>query len=161
LCTQLLFPGGAAKIEACAGRIDADAAVIGVVFAEVREETGFHIVEADLLNLGKITPSAGGCDEEIHLYAWETTITQEEFNEKERRVFGEGAYEKIKLIFYPYEEFDDILDEIGDVKAECCWRRYQKHLMKTTLASASSATTLNTDEQSSSNTGAVVTSNVK
>jgi 8-oxo-dGTP pyrophosphatase MutT (NUDIX family) len=130
MCKQLRFPCGGAKIEACAGMIDADATVVGVVFAEVKEETGFQIVESELLNLGKITPSAGGCDEEIYLYAWETSITHEEFLEKERNVFGEGAYEKIKLIFYPFEEFDDVLDEIGDVKAECCWRRYQKHLSK-------------------------------
>lgn len=134
MCKQLRFPCGAAKIEACAGMIDADATVIGVVFSEVREETGFIMVESDLISLGKITPSAGGCDEAIHLYAWETTITQEEFREKERRVFGEGAYEKIKLIFYPYDEFDDIVDEIGDAKAECCWRRYLKYSAKQAAA---------------------------
>lgn len=128
LCKQLRFPSGGMKVEACAGMLDSKTAtVVGVAFNEVKEETGFVITEADLIPLGQITPSAGGCDEIIHLYAWETTITQEEFEDKQRKVFGEGVYEKIKLIFYPYEDFDTVLDQIGDVKAECCWRRYLNH----------------------------------
>jgi hypothetical protein len=41
-------------------------------------------------------------------------------------VYGEGDHEKIKLVFYKFDEFDDIVDTIQDVKAECCWRRYLK-----------------------------------
>jgi hypothetical protein len=37
-----------------------------------------------------------------------------------------GLYEKIKLEFYDYDTFDETLDELGDVKAECLWRRYLK-----------------------------------
>jgi 8-oxo-dGTP pyrophosphatase MutT (NUDIX family) len=129
LCKQLRFPSGGAKIEACAGMVDdCTSAVIGVVFNEVKEETGFSLSAADLIDLGTITPSAGGCDEIIHLYAWETSTSAAEFAEKQEKVFGAGKYERIKLIFYRYEEFESVLDDIGDVKAECCWRRYQKRL---------------------------------
>lgn len=132
LCRQLRFPAGRAMIEACAGMVDERSNnVIGVVFNEVREETGFLLNLDSLIDLGKITPSAGGCDECIYLYAWETEISQEEFEDKQKRVFGEGKYEKIKLLFYPYDNFDDILDDIGDVKAECCWRRYQRYKNRT------------------------------
>lgn len=54
----------------------------------------------------------------------ETEISQSEYEEKLHNIFGEGAYEKIKLVFYDFDSFDSILDDIGDAKAECCWRRY-------------------------------------
>jgi hypothetical protein len=140
MCQQLRFPTGGAKIEACAGMIDnRTSAVVGVVFNEVKEETGFAMNESELISLGTITPSAGGCDEVIHLYAWETTIDTAGFVEKQQKVFGEGKYEKIKLIFYRYEEFENVLDDIGDVKAECCWRRYQNVLRKRSSSTAVSS----------------------
>jgi ADP-sugar diphosphatase len=125
MCKQLRFPAGKSLIEACAGMIDDKTKnVVGVVFNEVKQETGFIIQQDELIELGSIRPSGGGCDEVIHLYAWETEISQNEYDEKLVNVYGEGAYEKIKLIFYDFETFDDILDQVGDVKAECCWRRY-------------------------------------
>lgn len=142
LCKQLRFPSGGMKVEACAGMVDhRTATVVGVAFNEVKEETGFVITESDLIQLGQITPSAGGCDEIIHLYAWETSINQEEFEEKQRKVYGEGQYEKIKLLFYPFDKFDDVLDQIGDVKAECCWRRYLNFLKRNCRASLSATET--------------------
>lgn len=121
LCKQLRFPCGGALVEACAGMIDSDTKnVVGVVFKEVNEETGFVITEQSLIELGQIIPSGGGCDEIIHLYAWETEITEEEFAEKQQKVFGDpNVYERIKLIFYDFDEFDDFVDGIGDVKAVC------------------------------------------
>lgn len=128
LCQQLRFPVGGLQTEACAGMLDnRTSSVVGVVFSEVKEETGFIINEADLIHLGQIKPSPGGSDEVIHLYAWETIISQEEFEEKQKNIYGEGVHEKIKLSFIDYDCFDDVLDEIGDVKAECCWRRYLNH----------------------------------
>lgn len=128
MCKQLRFPSGRALIEACAGMIDeCTREVVGVVFKEVKEETGFTISEDCLSSLGFVRPSGGGCDEVIHLYSWETEISEAEFREKQMRTFGEeGSHERIKLIFYEFNEFDDIVDTLGDVKAECCWRRYRK-----------------------------------
>lgn len=131
VCRQLRFPCGRSMVEVCAGMIDHNTKnVIGVVFNEVHQETGFTITEESLLSLGSIRPSAGGCDEVIHLYAWETEITQAEYNKKLANVYGEGSYERIKLLFYDYDTFDNTLDEIGDAKAECCWRRYQRIVNK-------------------------------
>lgn len=133
LCKQLRFPSGCELIEACAGMLDdqvEDAKVEGVAFKELREETGFDVRACDLIKLGKIIPSGGGCDEEISLYAWEGNITQVEYYKKLSSVFGEGN-ESIQLKSYPFETFDDVLDEIKDVKAECCWRRYLKFKSKT------------------------------
>ena len=128
LCRQLRFPVGKELTEACAGMLDDnvdDSQIEGVVFKELKEEAGFDIKTCELIRLGKITPSGGGCDEVITLFAWETTITLEEFEKKERGVFGENDGEVIKLKCYRYDEFDIILDIIGDVKAECCWIRYK------------------------------------
>ena len=130
MCEQIRFPIGRRIVEACAGMIDhLTGNIIGVAFKEVKEETGFVINKDDslLISHGSIYPSPGGCDEEIHLFSWTTTISQQEFDEKQEKVFGENQYECIKLIFYKYEEFDKILDTIGDVKSECIWRRL-KHL---------------------------------
>ena len=134
LCKQIRLPVGKVLIEACAGMLDdkvENGEVLGVVFKEIKEETGFEIKKNDLIKLGKpIIPSGGGCDENIQLYAWETSITENEFDEKQLKVFGcKEENESIQLCFYEYDNFDNILDELGDVKAECCWRRY-KNLSK-------------------------------
>ena len=124
--------------------------VSGVVFNEVHQETGFTITEESLLSLGSIRPSAGGCDEVIHLYAWEAEISQAEYDKKLANVYGEGSYERIKLLFYDYDTFDNTLDEIGDAKAECCWRRYQRIVNKrdvriSNAASSSSSSSSHSD----------------
>lgn len=125
MCKQLRFPCGRSLIEACAGMMDAETRnIVGVVFNEVKQETGFVINEAEVISLGSMRPSGGGCDEMIHLYAWETEISSSEYEEKLTNVYGEGVHEKIKLIFYDFETFDETLNLVGDAKAECCWRRY-------------------------------------
>ena len=134
LCKQIRLPVGKILIEACAGMLDdkvENSEVLGVVFKEIKEETGFEIKKNDLIKLGNpIIPSGGGCDENIQLYAWESSINENEFDEKQLKIFGcKEENESIQLCFYDYDEFDNILDEIGDVKAECCWRRY-KNLSK-------------------------------
>jgi len=125
MCQQLRFPCGRSMIEACAGMMDAETRnIVGVVFNEVKQETGFVINETDVISLGSMRPSAGGCDEMIHLYAWETEISSSEYEEKLSNVYGEGVHEKIKLLFYDFDTFDETLNLVGDAKAECCWRRY-------------------------------------
>jgi ADP-sugar diphosphatase len=127
LCEQMRLPVGERKREICAGMTDAEGNITSVVLKEVKEETGFDIKHvSELVSLGSIYPSPGGCDEEIHLYSWSTTITQEEFNEKQTKVFGNpDEYEEIKLSFVEINEFmTTTLREIGDVKAECALFRY-------------------------------------
>lgn len=127
LCEQMRLPVGERKREICAGMTDADGNIASVALKEVKEETGFDIKHvSELVSLGSIYPSPGGCDEEIHLYSWTTTVTPEEFNEKQTKVFGNpGEYEEIKLSFVEINEFmTTTLKEIGDVKAECALFRH-------------------------------------
>lgn len=128
LCKQLRFPAGRTLTEACAGMVDENSGnVVGVAFNEIKEETGFVININQLIKLGSIRPSPGGCDEMIHLFAWETTITEAEFKEKSDKIYGVDEHEKIHLIFQEFDTFDSYVDTLEDAKAECCWRRYLKH----------------------------------
>ena len=127
LCEQMRLPVGERKREICAGMTDTEGNIASVVLKEVKEETGFDIKHvSELVSLGSIYPSPGGCDEEIHLYSWTTTVTPEEFDEMQTKVFGNpDEYEEIKLSFVEINEFmTTTLKEIGDVKAECALFRH-------------------------------------
>ena len=126
LCEQMRLPVGERKREICAGMTDAEGNIV-VALKEVKEETGLVIKHvSELVPLGSIYPSPGGCDEEIHLYSWTTTVTPEEFDEMQTKVFGNpDEYEEIKLSFVEINEFmTTTLKEIGDVKAECALFRH-------------------------------------
>jgi ADP-sugar diphosphatase len=126
LCDQMRVASGGRQTEICAGMMDDEGNIASVALKEVKEETGFDIKHRNsLIELGSIFPSPGACDEEIFLYAWTTTITEEEFEEKQCSVFGNATEaEEIKLSFVPIKEMNNVLDEIKDVKAECAFRRY-------------------------------------
>lgn len=127
LCEQMRLPTGGRRKEICAGMVDANGNISSVVLKEVEEETGFKIKNTnDLISLGSIYPSQGGCDEEVFLYAWTTTITEEEFIEKSTRTYGnEGEGEEIKLHFTPMSMLKSTgLKQIKDAKAETAVHRY-------------------------------------
>lgn len=126
MCNQMRVASGGRRTEICAGMMDDAGNIASVALKEVKEETGFNIKHRDeLIELGSIFPSPGACDEEIFLYAWTTTITEEEFEEKQCRMFGNSAEsEEIKLSFVPIKEMNRVLGEIKDVKAECAFKRY-------------------------------------
>jgi len=127
LCEQMRLPTGGRRREICAGMMDSEGNIASVALKEIEEETGFKIQNvSELISLGSMYPSQGGCDEEIHLYAWTTMITEQEFEEKMCRVFGNSLEgEEIKLSFVPMKEFrKSVLTEIKDSKAETAVRRY-------------------------------------
>lgn len=127
LCEQMRLPTGGCRREICAGMMDSEGNIASVALKEIEEETGFKIQNvSELISLGSMYPSQGGCDEEIHLYAWTTMITEQEFEEKMCRVFGNSLEgEEIKLSFVPMKEFKKtVLTEIKDSKAETAVRRY-------------------------------------
>lgn len=127
LCEQMRLPSGGRRKEICAGMVDANGNIGSVVLKEVEEETGFKIKNTnDLIPLGSIYPSQGGCDEEVFLYAWTTTITEEEFVEKLSHMFGnEEEGEEIQLHFIQMSALRSTgLNQIKDAKAEIAVRRY-------------------------------------
>jgi 8-oxo-dGTP pyrophosphatase MutT (NUDIX family) len=128
LCEQHRLPVGKRMKEICAGMKDAEGNILSVVLKEVEEETGFVIKSIkELIKLGqKIYLSPGGCDEGVELFAWTTTITEDEFTEKQNRMYGcAKENEEIKLSFVEFSNFENqVLPYIGDVKAECAWYRF-------------------------------------
>jgi ADP-sugar diphosphatase len=127
---QIRMASGGRRIEAMAGMIDANTREFrGPVVKELEEEFGIKIGEADsrLMRLPgkKAWPSPGGCDEAIHLFYMELDITREKYEEMCSRTYGEGDDWGIRIRFYDYDTFDEVLNEVGDFKAGEMWRRYQ------------------------------------
>lgn len=123
---QIRYPLGGKLQEICAGCVDEKTNnVKGVALTELEEELGIKVSVDDLTPLGSIIPSGGGTYETIDLFYLQVTLTEEEVGEKIARSFGEDTGENIRLIFTPYEEVESFLDMVGDVKAECAWRRIQ------------------------------------
>ena len=127
LCEQHRLPIGKKTKEICSGMMETEGNILSVSLQEVKEETGFNIKSTkDLIELGKVYTTPGGCDEVIRLFAWATTISQAEFIEKENKMYGcaEGNKE-IKLSFVELNEFKtQTIYEIGDIKAECAFYRF-------------------------------------
>ena len=123
---QIRYPVGQKLREICAGCVDAETNnIMGVALTELKEELGIVVNVEDLTPLGSIIPSGGGTYETIDLFYLSVSMTEEEVGDKIEKSFGEDSGEKIRLVFTPYEEMDAFLDNIGDVKAECAWRRIQ------------------------------------
>lgn len=125
---QVRYPMGEMMREICAGCVDSETNNIkGVALTELQEELGIVVNVADLTPLGTIVPSGGGTYESIELFYLTVFFTEEELKDK-KLFFTDGVEtgEKINLVFTPLEDMDDFLDEIGDVKAECAWRRIQR-----------------------------------
>lgn len=122
---QIRYPVGKRLQEACAGCVDSKTRNIkGVALTELEEELGIIVNADDVTPLGTIVPSGGGTYENIELFYLRVFLTEAEAREKINKTFGVGD-ERIRLVFTPIEKMDSYLDVIGDVKAECAWRRIQ------------------------------------
>ena len=135
MCRQLRFPVGGYTLEAPAGMMDASANISGVMIKEIEEETGLVVPNVgELIDLGRIIPSAGGCDESIHLFAWNTELSKEAFDEITRKIHGAaGENETIYLnLFEDNASFPQKLQEIGDPKMETAYWRWKALFSSTT-----------------------------
>jgi len=122
LTRQMRAPIGKLVDEIPAGMMDANLCFGGVAMKEIYEETGLVAPSIDqLVPLGSpVIPSAGGCDEEIQLFFWETKVDAELLEEMKRKIYGEpNENESIQLVFVPVEEYEAKLFTMGDVKAIC------------------------------------------
>lgn len=134
MCRQLRFPVGGYTLEAPAGMIDASANISGVMIKEIEEETGLVVPNVgELIDLGRIIPSAGGCDESIHLFAWNTEISKETYEKITRNIHG-AAGENETIYLHLFEDnalFPQKLQEIGDPKMETAYWRWKSHFSST------------------------------
>jgi ADP-sugar diphosphatase len=125
LCTkQARFPIGASEfLEIPAGMMDEDGNFLGVAAKELEEETHIKIDKKDLIHLGGVFPSPGGCDEFIEFFALELIVDQTRFNEIQGAATGnleEG--EKITLEIIPYRE----AHMLTDAKTLCALLKYER-----------------------------------
>jgi ADP-sugar diphosphatase len=126
LTRQIRAPIGGMLDEIPAGMMDDKNCFAGVAMKEIEEETGLVAPSIYCFTeLGSpIVPSAGGCDEEIQLYFWETRVKPEIMEKMNAKIFGaEHENESIRLIFIPAEEYEDYLLTMSDVKAICAHQR--------------------------------------
>lgn len=77
LTKQYRVPVGQYMLECPAGMLDEEGSFVGVAAKELNEETGITIEEKDLIPLGSIYPSPGGCDEEVVLFALELQLDKQ------------------------------------------------------------------------------------
>jgi hypothetical protein len=123
------LPSGGQRIECVAGMKDlVTGSVKGPIVKEILEELPIDDIKENdprIFSLGKIWPSPGWSDEEIDLWAGEFDIDEEKYNYLKAGTFGEGAHEVIKVHFYEYDKFPEVLQRIGDVKSECAFWRFK------------------------------------
>jgi len=123
------LPSGGQRIECVAGMKDlVTGSVKGPIVKEILEELPIDDIKEDdprIFTLGSIWPSPGWSDEKIDLWGGEFEIDEEKYNYLKEETFGEGAHEVIKVHFYEYDKFPKVLQEIGDVKAECAFWRFK------------------------------------
>jgi hypothetical protein len=123
------LPSGGQRIECVAGMKDlVTGSVKGPVVKEILEELPIDDIKQDdprIFSLGSIWPSPGWSDEKIDLWGGEFEIDEKKYNYLKKGTFGEGAHEVIKVHFYEYDKFPEVLQEIGDVKAECAFWRFK------------------------------------
>lgn len=135
MCRQLRFPVGGYTLEAPAGMMDANADISGVMMKEIAEKTGLVVPNvAELIDLGRFISSSGGCDESIHLFAWNTELSKEAFDEIIRKIHG-TAEENETIYLHIFEDnasFPQKLQEIRDPKMEIAYWRWKSFFSSTT-----------------------------
>jgi len=114
--------GIAAYEEIPAGMLDGSSNFTGVAAKEIAEETGLTITTDELVALGQMDPSAGGCDEVIRLFQVTKTMSAAKIAEMSGKLTGlidEG--ETITLRIRLMHDFTRAIrmGDITDAKAAC------------------------------------------
>ena len=127
LTEQVRVPYGTKTLEIPAGMLNADGDFTSVAMKEITEETGLHTPNIhELKPLGNpIVPSPGGCDEEVHLFFWETTAVPEIIDKMKETIYGlHDENESIRLVFIPLEQYaSKLASDISDAKTICAHLR--------------------------------------
>lgn len=95
---------GKRVLEIPAGMCDGSGNLSGIAIKELEEETGLKLNTSQLTSMGSFLPSVGGCDERVHLFLLEHTISEEEMSAMVQRTYGENECEVIRLKFLSIED---------------------------------------------------------
>jgi ADP-sugar diphosphatase len=80
--------GSMGFLELPAGMLDGSNSFTGVAAQELKEECGIEIQEDDLVSLGELAPSPGGCDEYLHIFKLDLKMSKVEANALNGRIGG-------------------------------------------------------------------------
>lgn len=127
LTKQPRFPAGKVEmVEALAGMVDENVGKFsGAAARELKEEAGLEISADDLISLGSIIPSAGGCDEEVALFFVRVHLPASKILELQGKVMGVDD-EIVHLLIVPIDEVPD--NAPTDPKALVAFYRYMKYV---------------------------------
>lgn len=140
---QPRFPiGEASYTELMAGMTDGSGDFVGVMFKEAMDELGLQkpINIKDVVPLtdlytegGAMVPSAGGCDEKIKIYAWVTTMYQDELDEFEGK--HTGCYEEGEFIAVHTMDLADIwkLSDGKALAAKALWDHHERVTLRASV----------------------------
>jgi ADP-sugar diphosphatase len=119
--------------EIPAGMLDGLGHFAGVAAKEMEEETGIKLDVDDLFNMTEaiygdrfrgMIPSAGGCDERLHLFAHRRSVTRDELDAMQGRVHGAvDENEHIVLDLVPLADLDLITPDAKALSALTLYRR--------------------------------------
>jgi ADP-sugar diphosphatase len=125
LTKQFRTPAGSFMIEAPAGMMDESGNIVGTAAKEIQEETGITINLKDLISLGSIYPSPGGCDEKIELFYCKLKLDDKDIEEMLNKTFGDQSeHEQIKLVLNEFNKENIINTQ--DAKLICAALAYEK-----------------------------------
>jgi ADP-sugar diphosphatase len=108
LVKQRRIAEGGYTYEHPAGMVDGTQTPLEIAVQEVREETGIHIAESQLINLSpdkRLFPSTGTSDEAMYLYFCEIELSSEEIQAFEDKSMGtDYEFERITTHVFLFEE---------------------------------------------------------
>lgn len=130
LTRQWRSAGGDNKTEALAGMCDENGDPTGVAIKELYEESGIRLTKKDLIPVGTMEPSIGGCDERITcFYTTTVDLAEDRFDTILSKTHGVDG-EKIRIIAKPMDTEVQCIDlalETGDSKLATCMMGYIKN----------------------------------
>lgn len=108
LVKQRRIAEGGYTYEHPSGMVDSTQTPLEIAIQEVREETGIHVTEDQLINLSpdkRLFPSTGTSDEAMYLYFCEITLPAVEIQAFENKDMGtDYEFERITTHVYLFEE---------------------------------------------------------
>jgi len=116
--------GNSAFIEIVAGMNDGSDNIYGVAIKELEEETGIKIVKSNLIHLGNMVPSAGGCDEVIDLFVHTSEVTKTELVSLQGKCTG--AINEDEQITTMVIAYDKVMSICNDAKVICAMFYYER-----------------------------------
>ena len=127
---QPRVPGSDTKCEEIpAGMIDNANNFAGVAAKEMQEETGIEIKKEDLIKIGEMYPSIGGCDEFIVLYRVIKEMEGETIAELQGKLTGNlEENENITLKVRTMTDFENALKS-GEIKDAKAMSAYAQHIL--------------------------------